>query len=337
MKTFLLPRISSRQQTKLEEAGVEFHHWENNSILITGKRAVNKALKALGAEIVKEEEDFAHFVRLVLDFEEEEPEEAFVVRAPPRQFGGLTRTPVAPVVPVPEQPVQPEPQVVTSQVAAPQVVTQPVAVDMERRARSRRNYIQACRERLEQIRAAAKERATPMKAKVEEAEAAFFNATRAQFLATSNISAEELAAKLTQEQEAVRNLDKVEMVRPTSDGILVFTKKLVATAPDTGEEYRIGKFLIWLTIMGESAGVSWFNASRRVDAAQESMNAPYVFADGDSAAHEVKQTLLDLLGQFEVAAAADLAIQFVENVDGESPFNQHLTEWPRKKGVADED
>ena len=76
--------------------------------------------------------------------------------------------------------------------------------------------------------------------------------------------------------------------------------------------------------------MSWFNASRRVDAAQESMNAPYVFADGDSTAHEVKQTLLDLLGQFEVAAAADLAIQFVENVDGESPFNQHLTEWPQE-------
>ena len=210
MKTFLLPRISSRQQTKLEEAGVEFHHWENNSILITGKRAANKALKALGAEIVQEEEDFAHFVRLVLRFEEEEPEEAFVVRAPPRQFGGLTRTPVAPVVPVPEQPDQPETQVEPE----PKVETQPVAVDMERRARSRRNYIQACRERLEQIREAAKERVVPMKATVRDAELAFFNATRANFLATSNINAEELTAKLTQEQEAVRNLDKVEMVRP---------------------------------------------------------------------------------------------------------------------------
>jgi hypothetical protein len=155
----------------------------------------------------------------------------------------------------------------------------------------------------------------------------FLQTTRRQFIASSQPNQAQLTSKLAQELAQIGNLEKVEAVRATNSGFFIFTKPLCATVPDTNETISLGKFLIWIRLCGERPGVSWFNATRRVDGPMPMMNAPYVYADGGAVAHEVKQSFLDLVGQFELASAVDLAIQFLESVDNESPFTAHLSEW----------
>ena len=193
------------------------------------------------------------------------------------------------------------------------------------RVRSRQAYVEACRERLGQTQESARNVSTALQETTREAESDFFYCTRRQFLTSAPIDQGALTAKLVHELVSIADLDKVDMVRATTEGFVVFTKHL--PGDDTDGTYPLGKFLIWMRLVGERPGVYWFNASKRVDAGAELMNAPYVYADGRAVAHEVRQSLCALVGQFELASAVDLAIQFVESLDHESPFSDYSYAW----------
>jgi hypothetical protein len=103
---------------------------------------------------------------------------------------------------------------------------------------------------------------------------------------------------------------------------------LQATDPRTGVCYELGRFLVVIRTNGTNAGVSWFNQTRRVSTIQPNMNAPRVFADGSPCADEIRETLLELIAQFEFATVVELAIQFVETlVDDE--LSKYIDKWPR--------
>jgi hypothetical protein len=78
---------------------------------------------------------------------------------------------------------------------------------------------------------------------------------------------------------------------------------------------------------GLDDGVRWFNSTRRVRTVQPGMNAPRVYPDGTACIDEIKETLLELIAQFEFATVAELAIQFVESV-GEDDMSKFIDKWP---------
>jgi hypothetical protein len=57
------------------------------------------------------------------------------------------------------------------------------------------------------------------------------------------------------------------------------------------------------------------------------MNAPRVYPDGTACIDEIKETLLELIAQFEFATVAELAIQFVETI-GEDELSKFIDKWP---------
>jgi hypothetical protein len=195
------------------------------------------------------------------------------------------------------------------------------------RERSRQAYIEACRARLGALTAGANAASATLQQNLKQAELDLFRATRRQTITAASCDQAELSARLMHELAEIGGLDKIETVRPTTEGFVAFTKNLSITHPDSNETIDLGRFLIWIRLVGNQPGVYWFNASRRIGGAAPLMNAPYVYEDGKPVAHEVRQSLCDLVGQFQLASAVDLAIQFVETADRESPFTAHLPYW----------
>ncbi len=58
------------------------------------------------------------------------------------------------------------------------------------------------------------------------------------------------------------------------------------------------------------------------------MNAPYVFADGTAATDDTRAAFQELIARGDFANACDLAIQYVETVQPDSPLTAYLSRWP---------
>jgi hypothetical protein len=58
------------------------------------------------------------------------------------------------------------------------------------------------------------------------------------------------------------------------------------------------------------------------------MNAPTVFEDGSCAACELKETLVELIAQFELVPAVELAIQYLQGPDNQL-LECFANRWPK--------
>jgi hypothetical protein len=197
------------------------------------------------------------------------------------------------------------------------------------RAISRRNYIEACRARLEEVRQQARNSAMPVFEELKKAERQFVRLSRQNAILNNTLTDEELVARFNEDIEQIRATEKVIDVRVIPNSILIYTDVLYATVPDSGHRYEVGKFLIWVRLDEANAGVYWFNASRRLDGARNDMNAPYVYNDGRASSDDTKQAFLDMIARCELGPIADLAIQYVETVNPENPLTAYLENWPR--------
>ena len=128
---------------------------------------------------------------------------------------------------------------------------------------------------------------------------------------------------------ALQMTDKVVEVKVVPNGVLAYTSELLTNPdPDGNWHSRIGEFMIWIRLGGADAGIYWFNKTRRINGARNNMNAPYIYADGRASSDTVTMSLLELVGRYELSAAVDLAIQYVENIDEQNPLTLYLENWP---------
>lgn len=194
-------------------------------------------------------------------------------------------------------------------------------------AASRARYIELCSARLGGMAKQALDKITSRKHKLNAAQDLFVKNARHHFVGTNNLSDDALKERFADEYERLVAVDKVKAVRVTNGALLVFTDTLSATNPKDGKRHELGNFLIMIRTDGGEDGVRWFNSTRRIRTVQPGMNAPRVYPDGTACVDEVKETLLELIAQFEFATVTELAIQFVETV-GEDELSKFIEKWP---------
>ncbi|MBY0359597.1 MAG: hypothetical protein K2W82_16450 [Candidatus Obscuribacterales bacterium] len=154
----------------------------------------------------------------------------------------------------------------------------------------------------------------------------FFTISRQQAVAESKESLSE--ERLKAEFARLQQVNKLTDVRIGNGVLLLYTDLLYATDPETESQYEIGQFLIIIRTDGrEAAPVRWLNQTRQVDGVVKGMQAPYVTADGTCFANEIEETLIQLVAQFEFAAVAELAIQFIETINDDEA-GRYIDRWP---------
>ena len=203
------------------------------------------------------------------------------------------------------------------------------ALDRSRR-QSRINYIEACKARLQEFVTQAQTKANEGRNKLGPAQDSFASLARQMFVAGQRSDSERLKAEFAEQFDRLLAVPHVKAARVTTGAILVYTDTICATDPRTGLGHELGEFLIVIRTDGADDGVHWFNSTRRVRTIHPGMNAPRVYADGTCCVDEIKETLLELIAQFEFATVAELAIQFVETLSNDE-LSKHIDRWPLAK------
>ncbi len=196
---------------------------------------------------------------------------------------------------------------------------------------SRARYIELCSARLGDMAKQAMAKINNRKLKLGPAQEVFVKNARHHFVGSTSLPEDALKQRFADEYDRLIAVDKVKAVRVTNGALLVFTHPLIATNPQGGKRHELGEYMIVIRTDGVDDGVRWFNSTRRVRTVQPGMNAPRVYPDGTACIDEIKETLLELIAQFEFATVAELAIQFVETV-GEDDLSKFIDKWPPAKG-----
>lgn len=195
------------------------------------------------------------------------------------------------------------------------------------RSRARAQYIRICSARVQAVVTAAQNLLVQQQQQLPGAYNQFAQTSRAAALAGAAAEEATKRAEFGDELARIRENPQVKDVRVVPGSLLVYTRMLYATNPGTGRKHEIGEFLLRIRLDGRDGGVRWYNATRRIDGVYRAMNAPNIYADGSPCAHEMNQTLIELIAQFQFAVVTELAIQFVETTN-EDEFGKTVDRWP---------
>ncbi|MBP9772135.1 MAG: hypothetical protein KBD16_04435, partial [Candidatus Pacebacteria bacterium] len=208
----------------------------------------------------------------------------------------------------------------------------------EERKRSRKTYVDQCAQRLQVNIRTTQRTVESGRMQVEDLETRLVKSIR------ETVSAERSLAQLMafdasdttrfeQEYDKLLETHKVIDVSATPQVIKIFTDTLYCVDPRTEKRHEIGKFRIDIYIEG---GVRWFNLDRQVNAHSGGMQAPHVFNDGHACLGNASEIFPQLIASYEFAAAAMVAIQFIESVNINDQAGMHIDKWPLAPETTEE-
>ncbi len=132
-----------------------------------------------------------------------------------------------------------------------------------------------------------------------------------------------------QEFNKLLQVPKVRRVEAKEGKVIVYTDVLFCTDPRTGICHEIGAFRIEL--VADMGIPYWFNLTRSVDGYNNRMQAPHIYSNGQACLGNAAEIFPELIGNYEFAAAAMVAIQFVESVNTDDTAGKHIDKWPVAK------
>jgi hypothetical protein len=134
--------------------------------------------------------------------------------------------------------------------------------------------------------------------------------------------------KYGQEFDRLLAVPKVLDVQGGSGVIKVFTDTLYCIDPRTNQRHEIGKFRIEIFTNCANGGVRWYNLSHKVQGYWGQSQAPHINNEGGACYGNTAEIWPELIGNYEFAAAAMVAIQFVESVNIDDPAGKYIDQWP---------
>ena len=277
---------------KLNAAGIEWHNWDEKSVLISADaKQVEAALGAIGHQV-----------------EASEWEDIFLITF-----------------------TYPRPQAAAASKKAEAPPTRPVSKIRPGSEQSRANYIKLTQARLNETVQAARKAFEKKRSELSSAQNQYVRAASIN-TARSQSGDEALLKRFSDEYGKLMALPQIEAVRFNAGEILVYTKTLQAVSTFADGVYNLGKFLIIIAPEPPAEGsyLYCYNLSRRVHGARENMNAPYVYDDGRLCPDDILEPLAELVGQMEYATAVELLLQFLESA-GDDPLGSYVLRWPQVK------
>lgn len=199
----------------------------------------------------------------------------------------------------------------------------------EQHARWRRMYIDACAKRLDLLIKETTREVVEHRKAIETAQADLVCALRLSRLerrdsASGNPLVDREA--FGKEFDSLVELPKVRHVTVENGAVSVYTDPLHCS-PGNGKRYNLGSYLIKLFLGGGGDCVRWFNVDRSGMAATE-RQAPNVLASGRSLLSYGREIFPELVADFQLTIATQLAIDLIEQSNGEEPVDALLSGWP---------
>lgn len=198
-------------------------------------------------------------------------------------------------------------------------------------------YIAACSARVSELVLENRKALVNQRLEIENLQRELIRELRAVRLAEARLAGGGITDRevFAQEFDAIFEVPKVKGVRVEDGVISVHTDVLFTTDPHTGRRHELGEFLIQFLTDGQSDCIRWFNITRRVNASRDEQQAPNVFKSGRSSLHAIKDSLIDLVAELQFAVATQLAIDFIEQVDGEEPESTMIDRWPDEEKLRE--
>ena len=203
----------------------------------------------------------------------------------------------------------------------------------DRRIKSRQEYVSECTKRFEKTISETKKKIEYGKNDVRKLQMDLVKRIREVHGAEKKLAQLE-ATRLTHLEKYGQEFDKLLQVNKVmdvqvSDGVIkVFTDTLFCTDPRSKKLHEIGKFRIEIYTNGANHGVRWFNLTRRIDGYKEGMHAPHIFPKGNACMGNTQEIFPELIANYEFAAVAMVAIQFVESVNTDDDAGCYIDNWP---------
>jgi len=205
----------------------------------------------------------------------------------------------------------------------------------EKRRRSRELYIQECSKRFRKTLEGTREKISEGECEIEELQKRLVrkirevNGARRKLEQLQSCQGGELE-KYGKEFDKLLEVPKVRDVQVVSGVIKVFTDTLYCTDSRTKRIHEIGRFRIEIYTDGANNGVRWFNLTRKVyeNGFNEKCNAPHVNGAGKACWGNTAEIFAELIANYEFAAVAMVAIQFVETVNVEDSAGKCIDRWP---------
>lgn len=215
----------------------------------------------------------------------------------------------------------------------------PNAVEVKRRTlaaldadheRYRQLYMAACSSRINELIAQNRQELITRRLTIEQTQKALIRELRALRLTEGRSCGMGVIDRevFLSEFEALVSVPRVKDIRVEDGSISVYTEMLFADDPRSGKRHELGEFVIQFLTDGQADCVRWYNLTRRVNAGRDVQQAPHVYNSGRSCLHMIKDSLVDLVSEMQFAVAAQLAIDFIEQVDVEEPDGAQLDKWP---------
>ena len=198
---------------------------------------------------------------------------------------------------------------------------------------SRQHYISLCGKRFERTIEGTRQAIVDGKKGVQDLQARIVRTIRETQGAERKLAQLEACRKGDQEKfgrefDRLLQVPKVRDIRIEEGQIRVFTDILTCTDPRTGKRHEIGAFQITIYIDGLNGGVNWCNLTRKVNSVQSRMNGPHIKANGEACMGNTEEIFPELIGNYEFAAVAMLAIQFAESVNVDDQGGARVDLWP---------
>lgn len=210
----------------------------------------------------------------------------------------------------------------------------------DKRRRMRQAYANECSARLQKSLAELEDKISNGNSKILEFQQSIVNAIRS--VKESERQLEHLASYRGKTHELYgQEFDKLLTVKGVKDmdisnGVItVFTDILYCVDPRSGKRHEIGAFHIKIFTDGSNNGVRWNNLTHRIDGNENGMHAPHIFPSGKACLGSAQEIFPELIANYEFAAVAMLAIQFVESVNTDDSAGKYIDKWPiAKKEVS---
>lgn len=199
------------------------------------------------------------------------------------------------------------------------------------RAQSRDAYIKECSKRFEKTLEGTRSKIVETRKKIIDIQTSLVRAIRE--ARGEERKLQQLEACRGGEQDAYGEefdkllaVPKVRRVDAREGKIVIHTDILFCVDPRTGKKHEIGAFCIELDT--QRGAPRWTNLTRRVDGYKRNQMAPHIWENGDACLGNTAEVFPELIGNYEYAAAAMIAIQFVESVNTDDPAGKHIDRWP---------
>lgn len=194
----------------------------------------------------------------------------------------------------------------------------------------RGRYAAACADRVKSIIDGTLDQIAEMRKEIEQLQMKLVSCLRARVVKQRQAAGKRVCDRdqLGREIKSLLKTAKVSSVVVKGGTVSVWTDELLCQCPKTRLKHEIGKFRIDINLDGRADGLRWYNLSRQLDATNQLQQAPRVLNSGRGCLSDFREAFPDLIAELKLSVLVQLAIEFIQEMDGDEPTSAFLKIWP---------